>query len=51
MSFIGEGRPGLVERLSDTISRHLGNWLESRMVHLADKFASILTVSVALEHQ
>jgi len=51
LSFIGEDRPGIVERLSDTISRHHGNWLESRMAHLADKFAGILTLSVPLEHQ
>jgi glycine cleavage system regulatory protein len=51
LSFIGEDRPGLVERLSDTVSRHHGNWLESRMAHLADKFAGILTLSVPLEHQ
>ncbi|MBR7888811.1 glycine cleavage system protein R [Marinomonas sp. A79] len=51
MSFIGEDRPGIVERLSDTIARHHGNWLESRMAHLADKFAGILTVLVPLEHQ
>ena len=51
LSFIGEDRPGIVERLSDTIARHHGNWLESRMAHLADKFAGILTVSVPLDHQ
>ncbi|WP_418138505.1 glycine cleavage system protein R [Marinomonas sp. RS-M-Aa-14] len=51
LSFIGEDRPGIVERLSDTIARHHGNWLESRMAHLADKFAGILTVTVPLEHQ
>ncbi|MEO9274452.1 ACT domain-containing protein [Marinomonas sp. 5E14-1] len=51
LSFIGEDRPGIVERLSDTISRHHGNWLESRMAHLADKFAGILTLSVPLDYQ
>lgn len=51
LSFIGEDRPGIVERLSDTVSRHHGNWLESRMAHLADKFAGILTLSVPLEYQ
>ncbi|ETI60792.1 glycine cleavage system protein R [Marinomonas profundimaris] len=51
LSFIGEDRPGIVERLSDTISRHHGNWQESRMAHLADKFAGILTLTVSLEHQ
>ena len=51
LSFIGDNRPGIVERLSDTISRHHGNWLESRMAHLADKFAGILTLSVPITYQ
>lgn len=51
LSFIGEDKPGIVERLSDVIARHQGNWLESRMAHLADKFAGILTVSVPLAEQ
>lgn len=46
LSFIGEDKTGLVERLSETVRKHNGNWLESRMAHLADKFAGILTVSV-----
>ncbi|MFT2111712.1 glycine cleavage system protein R [Marinomonas sp. 2405UD68-3] len=51
LSFIGDDSPGLVERLSDTVSRHHGNWLESRMAHLADKFAGILILSVPVDHQ
>jgi len=51
LSFIGDDQPGLVERLSETITRHHGNWLESRMAHLADKFAGILTLSVPLAYQ
>lgn len=51
LSFIGEDKPGLVERLSETVREHHGNWLESRMAHLADKFAGILTVSVPAEHE
>ncbi|BFM49973.1 ACT domain-containing protein [Marinomonas sp. THO17] len=51
LSFIGEDKPGIVERLSEVIARHQGNWLESRMAHLADKFAGILTVSVPLAEQ
>ena len=46
LTIIGDDKPGLVERLSDTISRHSGNWLESNMSHLAGKFAGILRVSV-----
>ncbi|MGO3406265.1 glycine cleavage system protein R [Marinomonas sp.] len=51
LSFIGEDKPGLVERLSETVREHHGNWLESRMAHLADKFAGILTLSVPAEHE
>jgi glycine cleavage system regulatory protein len=51
VSFIGEDKPGIVERLSEVIARHQGNWLESRMAHLADKFAGILTVSVDTAEQ
>lgn len=46
LTIIGDDKPGLVERLSETISRHSGNWLESNMSHLAGKFAGILRVSV-----
>lgn len=46
LTVIGDDRPGLVELLSSTISRHQGNWLESSMSHLAGKFAGILRVSV-----
>ncbi len=51
LSFIGDDHLGLVERLSDMVSRHQGNWLESRMAHLADKFAGILILSVPDDHK
>lgn len=47
LTIIGDDKPGLVGLLSETISRHAGNWLESNMSHLAGKFAGILRVSVA----
>lgn len=50
LTIIGDDKPGLVERLSETISRHSGNWLESNMSHLAGKFAGILRVSVEEAH-
>ncbi len=46
LTVIGEDKPGLVESLAQTIAGHDGNWLESRMVHLAGKFAGVLRVSV-----
>ena len=44
MTLIGPDRPGLVEKLSQTVNRHGGNWVESRMAHLAGHFAGILRV-------
>lgn len=47
LTVIGADRPGLVGSLSDTIARHGGNWLESRMAQLAGRFAGILRVAVS----
>lgn len=46
LTVIGADRPGLVGTLSDTVARHDGNWLESRMAQLAGRFAGILRVAV-----
>lgn len=46
LTVLGDDRPGLVESLSEVIAAHAGNWLESRMAHLAGKFAGILRASV-----
>ena len=49
LTLIGPDRPGLVELLAHTVSTHGGNWLESRMSHLAGQFAGILRVEVSQE--
>jgi len=49
ITFIGDDRPGLVESLSEVISEHNGNWLESRLSQLAGKFAGLISVSVPEE--
>jgi glycine cleavage system regulatory protein len=46
LTLVGPDRPGLVEAVSDIVVRHGGNWLESRMAHLAGQFAGILRVEV-----
>lgn len=46
MTIIGPDQPGLVEAVSRVVSVHGGNWLESRMAHLAGQFAGILRVEV-----
>ncbi len=49
MTVLAADRPGLVNLLSETIAAHGGNWLESRMAHLAGQFAGILRVECAEE--
>lgn len=51
LTVICDDKPGIVELLAQTISNHHGNWLESRMAHLAGKFAGILQVAVADAHK
>ena len=46
LTFIAEDRPGLVEKLSEAVTEQGGNWLESRMAHLAEKFAGIARVEI-----
>jgi glycine cleavage system regulatory protein len=46
LTFIADDRPGLVEKLSETVASEGGNWLESRMAHLAVKFAGVARVDV-----
>ncbi|MDZ4696482.1 MAG: ACT domain-containing protein [Deltaproteobacteria bacterium] len=50
LTLIGPDRPGVVERISDCVARHHGNWLGSRMAHLAGQFAGILHLEVPDEH-
>ena len=44
MTVLGADRPGLVRSLADTVTRHGGNWLESRMARLAGQFAGIVRI-------
>lgn len=46
LTVLGDDRPGLIQVLSEVLEQHQGNWLESRMVDLAGKFAGLLKVSV-----
>ncbi|WP_111640427.1 glycine cleavage system protein R [Marinimicrobium alkaliphilum] len=51
LTIISDDKPGIVEKLAHTISQHGGNWLESRMGHLAGKFAGIVQVAVDTEQR
>lgn len=46
-TFVGDDKPGLVQRISELVSDSGGNWLESRLSHMAGKFAGIVSVEVA----
>jgi glycine cleavage system regulatory protein len=46
LTLLGPDRPGLVEAVADVIAANGGNWLESRMAHLAGKFAGVLRAEV-----
>ncbi|HEY0288723.1 MAG TPA: ACT domain-containing protein [Pseudomonas sp.] len=42
-------KPGQVEQIAACIANHGGNWLESRMTHMAGQFAGILRVQVPVQ--
>jgi len=46
LTLIGPDRPGLVEAVAERVTSHGGNWLESRMAHLAGHFAGLLHVEL-----
>jgi glycine cleavage system regulatory protein len=46
LTLIGPDRPGLVSALSERVAAQGGNWLESRLAHLAGQFAGIALVDV-----
>lgn len=47
ITFMARDRPGIVDQLSQIVTAHDGNWMESRMAHLAETFAGVARVSVA----
>ncbi|MCC5849414.1 MAG: hypothetical protein JJU29_15135 [Verrucomicrobia bacterium] len=49
MTVLGPDRPGIVEALSACVKSCEGNWLESRLAHLAGHFAGIVQISLPLE--
>ncbi len=46
ITFISDDRPGLVEKLSQMVQQHGGNWLESKMAQLSGKFTGIIEISL-----
>ena len=49
VTLIGPDRVGIVEAVAQTVAAHGGNWLESRMAHLAGKFAGVLRIEAPPE--
>lgn len=46
LTILGQDHPGLVDSLAAIVAEYGGNWVESRMAHLAGQFAGILRVEV-----
>ncbi len=46
LTLIGPDRPGIVESVAEAVAANGGNWAESRMAHLAGRFAGVLRVEV-----
>lgn len=49
ITILGADRPGLVESIARVVADHGGDWLESRMAHLAGQFAGVLRVEAPAE--
>ncbi|RCU49094.1 MULTISPECIES: glycine cleavage system protein R [Corallincola] len=47
ITLLGVDRPGIVDKVSDLVLHHGGNWQASSMRHLAGLFAGILEVTIA----
>lgn len=39
-------KPGIVRQIADIVTRHKGNWLESRLAQLAGKFVGVIHITV-----
>ena len=46
LTCIGQDRPGLVNAISEAVAASGGNWLESKLEHLAGQFAGIVLVKL-----
>lgn len=44
LTVLGDDKPGFVESLAEAVTENGANWLESRMTHLAGKFAGIVHI-------
>ena len=49
LTVLGADSKGLVKSLSNVINNHSASWEESRMIHLAGKFAGLLQISLPID--
>ncbi|XQW85753.1 glycine cleavage system protein R [Thalassotalea piscium] len=50
ISFTSPDKPGLVDKLSNIIKQHHGNWQTSSLHHLSGFFAGVIEVAVTAQH-
>lgn len=50
ISFVGQDKPGLVDKLSNLVKSHQGNWQNSSLHHLAGTFAGVIEVTATPEN-
>jgi len=51
MTLMGPDRPGIVADVAALVSKHDGNWLESRLLHLGGQFAGALRIEIEPEQE
>lgn len=51
ISFISPDRPGLVDKLSNLIKSHQGNWQNSSLHYLSGFFSGVIEVAISAENQ
>jgi glycine cleavage system regulatory protein len=49
LSVLSDDRPGVTRRIAELVTKHHGNWLESRLTQLAGKFAGVIRIRLAEE--
>ncbi len=50
LTFMAPDKPGLVDRIAGIVSSNRGNWLESRLAHMAGQFTGIVRIVVGKDH-
>lgn len=50
LTFIGEDKPGIIERIAKVIFLHNGSWQDSQFSHMAGQFAGFAKITVPQKH-